>query len=258
MKQIKRLSVAVLALLLGFSAVAMAASNNFNDAQKQQIEKIVHDYLLKNPEVLVEVSQALQQKEQQQMMQRAEQAIPNYAKQLFSSSQSPAIGNKNATATLVEFFDYQCVHCRRMVPVVDNLLKADKNLRVVYKEFPIFGASSEYAAKAALAAQKQGKYQTFHDALMKAKTPLTSDKVMATAKQAGLNVEKLKKDMQSPEIAAELKQNSRLAQALGVVGTPAFVVAPYPYKTGAKPYFVPGGVSQDVLQGYISKASSAK
>ena len=154
------------------------------------------------------------------MAHKAQQAIPAYASQLFNSKQSPMVGNQKAKVTLVEFFDYQCVHCRNMTSIVNDLVKQDKNLRVVYKEFPIFGPSSELAAKAALASKIQGKYLAFHNALMQAKPPLDKAKVMKLAKSVDLNTAKLEQDMQSQAVQDEIKQNYHLAQALGSDGYP--------------------------------------
>jgi len=228
----------------------------FTPQQKTTIEQIVHDYLLQNPEILVEVSQALQQKERKTMMQRAEKMIPKYAKQLFHSPGSPVSGNRLGTVTLVEFFDYQCIHCREMVPTINALIKKNKNLRVVYKEFPIFGSTSEFAAKASLAAVKQKKFDAFHEALFKAPTPLTKDKIIALAASVGLDTKQLQRDIKNLDINQELKQNYRLAQALGIIGTPAIIVVKNPYSPKNKPYFVPGQVSEAVLQHLINEAKA--
>jgi len=251
-KQLQRLLLFILTTLL---AVNIATAADFTPAQQQSIEKIVRDYLVKNPEVLVEVSHALQEKQQAQILKHAESAIPSHANQLFNNAYSPVVGNNNAKVTLVEFFDYQCVHCRQMAPVINNLLQKDKNLRVVYKEFPIFGPSSEMASRAALAAIQQGKYKTFHHALMQAQPPMTKEKVINVAKDVGLDIKKLENDMQSKAVSTELENNHKLAQVLGVMGTPAFIVAGNPYQSKNKPFFVPGQVSENVLQNIINEAA---
>ena len=169
MKITSLLTAGALAAAIG-SPVAMAADQMAPEQQKE-IEKIVHDYLVNNPEVLVEVSQALQQKQQQNIQQQAKTGILENADQLFSGTLAVA-GNPKGNVTLVEFFDYQCIHCKKMAPVISELIKKDSNLRVIYKEFPIFGKGSEVASQVALAAAMQGKYQQMHDALLKLESRL--------------------------------------------------------------------------------------
>ena len=150
--------------------------------------------LVKNPEVLVEALQVLQKKQMDQArktMHKTEETAPKFAEVLFHQAGDPMAGNANGKVTVVEFFDYQCSHCVDMAPVIDSLIKADPNVRVVFKEFPIRGPLSEYAAKAALAASAQGKYFEFHKALMdqiSQKQPLTEDSVLKAAQKVGLNI----------------------------------------------------------------------
>lgn len=234
---------------------AVAAEKAFNDKQVQEIQSIVHQYLVTHPEVLLEASKALQEKQQQSMMKQATGAIEKNSKALFDSN-SPMVGNPKGDVTIVEFFDYQCVHCKKMSPVIDTLLQQNKNLRVIYKEFPIFGKSSDYAARAALAAQKQDKYQAFHNALISKEQRLSKAVVIKTADEVGLNVNKLKADMKSPEIDKAIKENMHLAESLHLMGTPAFIVAQTPkgeFKNGNKTFFVPGAASQENLQNLIEQ-----
>jgi len=125
---------------------------------------------------------------------------------------------------MVEFFDYNCGWCKKGLPEVMNLIEQDKNLRVVLKEFPIFGGDSDYAAKAAIAAKKQGKYWELHTALLGHEGKVTRDVVDETAKALGLDLEKLKADMDSPEVAQVIAGNQALAQSLAINGTPAFII----------------------------------
>ena len=181
--------------------------------------------------------------------------------QIANSKSSPVVGNPKGNTTLVEFFDYQCVHCRAMSPIIEKLTSEDPNLRIVYKEFPIFGADSDFAAKAALAAQKQGKYAAFHNALMAAPKKLSNDEVMAIAKQVKLNIAQLKKDMNSPDVANELKANQTLAKALNLVGTPAFVVTATQTKNGnieKMSYLIPGTTSLQNLQKLVAEVQNAQ
>lgn len=239
---------------LGMTSTAIIADqHNFNADQTKAIEKIVHDYLINNPEVMYEVSQALEDKQRQEMNKAAESAIDSNIQQLFKS-QSPSLGNPEGDVVLVEFFDYQCGHCKTMEPAIKSLIEADKQLKVVLKELPIFGESSNFAAKAALAAQKQDKYAEFHAALMQEKQKFSDSVVMGIAEKVGLNVEQLKQDMQSEEVQAELDDNMRLARELRLVGTPAFVIGGQ--LNGAEPqtFFVPGAVGIETLNEMISKA----
>ncbi|MFI4919507.1 MAG: DsbA family protein [Legionellales bacterium] len=259
MKFINILTAGALATSLISSVVTAAdVAPPVSDVQKKEMEKVIHDYLVSNPEVLLEASQALQQKQQKNMQQQAQSAISENAGSLFQGKLAVA-GNPKGNITVVEFFDYQCIHCKKMVPAIDNLVKKDSSLRIVYKEFPIFGKSSEVASKAALAAGMQGKYQVMHDALLKIDKRLDDKIVMDSAKSLGLDMQKLKKDMDSKEVSEILDANRQLAEKLHLMGTPAFVVAATPdgqYKAGGvEPSFVPGAASEESLQELIKKAA---
>ena len=228
--------------------------------QKKAIEQVVHDYLVNNPEVLLEASQALQQKQQQNMQREAKSAIMQNADQLLTEKLSVA-GNPKGNVTVVEFFDYQCIHCKKMKPVMSDLITKNANLRVVFKEFPIFGKSSETASKVALAAAMQGKYIQLQDALLKVDKHLDDEIVMQTAKDAGLNMTKLKTDMDSKEVADALMANRQLAEKMHLMGTPAFVVLATPngvFKADSEPAFIPGATSGEALQGLIDQAAGKK
>jgi protein-disulfide isomerase len=233
------------------------AASSMTDAQKKETEKVIHDYLVNNPEVLLEASQALQQKQQQNMQQQAQSAIQENADDLFKGKLT-SVGNVKGNVTVVEFFDYQCIHCKKMTPIIDGLVKKDSDLRVVYKEFPIFGKSSETASRAALAAGMQGKYKQMHDALLNIEKHLDDQIVMDTAKSLGLDMKKLKKDMDSKEVTDILESNRQLAEKLHLMGTPAFIVASTPngkFKKGTEPSFIPGAATEESLQELIKKAA---
>jgi len=255
--RLKSLTTSVLASVLASSAV-FAADAGFSDTQKQDIQKLVHDYIVSNPEVLVEASQVLQQKQQASFQKKVQSAISENAAELFNDTMSIG-GNPKGTVTVVEFFDYQCVHCKKMAPVIEQVVAGDKNLRVIYKEFPIFGEESEYASKAALAASMQGKYQALHDGLLKADKKLTNQEVMNIAKAAGINTYKLKTDMTSKAVTDALAKNRELAEKLHLMGTPAFIVAATPdgqLKSDSEPAFVPGAITEQALQDLIKKSST--
>lgn len=254
------LTVGALATSLVSQAMMAAeapAPSTMSDDQKKEIEKVVHDYLLSNPEVLLEASQALQQKQQQNMQQQAQSAIQENADELFQGKLT-TVGNAKGNVTVVEFFDYQCIHCKKMSSVMDSLVKKDSGLRVIYKEFPIFGKSSETASKAALAAGMQNKYKQMHDALLSTEKRLDDKVIMDVAKSVGLDLNKLKTDMESKEVTAILDANRQLAEKLHLMGTPAFIVASTPdskFKQGSEPSFIPGAATEESLQELIKKAA---
>lgn len=241
-------------LLMSSTAVAAKKSRQFSKSQTRQIEKIVRDYLVNNPEVLVEAARALQQKERAIQMKQVKKVIKRNADKLFNSLNSQVLGNPNGNVTLVEFYDHQCGYCKQVSSMINDLIKTDKNLRVVLKEFPIFGATSEYAAKAVLAARKQGKYKVLHEALLKTRQPLTQESVLKIAKKAGVDTKRLVKDIRDPLIARQLKENITLANDLGLSGTPAFIVASYPPSKDMKYFFVPGVPSEAMIKGLIKSA----
>ncbi len=219
---------------------------SFTPAQVDQLHTIIRDYLVQNPQVLVEASQALQAQQEKQIQSTAISAIEQNKNALFNDAASPTVGNKNAPVILVEFFDYQCGHCRAMAPTLEKLISEDKNLHVIFKELPIFGGVSDLAAKVALAAAMQPeKYYAFHNALLTSTGPLSKESIMAIAKKSGLNLEKLKKDMDLPAIQKQLHDNVQLAQALRVMGTPTFVVA---NQAQTKFSYIPGATSLADLQ----------
>lgn len=246
-------------LLLSPLAQAAKKAKGFDDQQKQQIQAIVKDYLIANPEILLEVSKELQRKQQAKMMEQATDAISENGQALFNAD-SPVVGNAKGDVTIVEFFDYQCVHCKKMAPVLKGLLDKKSNLRVVYKDFPIFGKSSQFAAEAALAAKMQGKYHALHEALLNKSQRLSPSVVLKAADEVGINTAKLKKDMKSEEVQKELLANRQLAEKLRLMGTPAFVIASTPegkYSAGNVSFFVPGAASESSLIDMVDKAAAS-
>lgn len=249
---------ALIAAMTPAATMAAQAATQMTSAQTKEIEKIVHDYLVNNPEVLIEASQALQQKQQQNMQQQAQSAIQENAGQLFTDSMT-VTGNPKGNVTLVEFFDYQCIHCKKMSPVIAELVKNDANLRVVFKEFPIFGKSSELASRAALAAAMQGKYMQMHEALIGQEKRLNDEIINQAAQSIGLDMDKFKTDMNSKAVTDALDANRQLAEKLHLMGTPAFIIASTPagqFKQGSKPAFIPGAASQETIVELIKKANS--
>jgi protein-disulfide isomerase len=184
----------------------------------------VRNYLLENPQVIVEAMQVLQARQQAAEASEIEAVLAARADEVFRDPMSPVTGNPDGDVSLVEFFDYNCPYCRRVAPVVAEAEAADPQLRIVYKEFPILGPGSVFAARAALAAHRQGLYFAFHEALMQAGGRAEENSVLTVAKEVGLDVERLKSDMKDPEIQAAIDRNLALAEALRITGTPGFVV----------------------------------
>ena len=196
---------------------------SFSKAQREEIGKIVREYLLQNPEVLVEVSAELDKRRKAEEANKQAQVLLSEKKSIFRSPHDYVLGNPDGDITVVEYFDYNCGWCKRALTEVTKLTEQDKNVRVVMKEFPIFGEHSTFAAKAALASIKQNKYWEFHTALMRAKQ-VTTDNTMQIAKSVGIDVAALEKEMQNPVYDKAIAENSRIAQALGMQGTPGFIV----------------------------------
>src|SRR5579871_1147214 len=241
---------------LFLSQAAFATANTtstaapVSDAERARIENIVHDYLVKKPEVLIEAMQTLQKREIEQtqnMIKETEKNAGRYAKDLFQANGDPINGNANGSITVVEFFDYQRPHCVAMSPIIDNIIKNNSNVRIVYKELPIRGPLSELAARAALAANMQGKYLALHHAIMTSHQPLSETVIFDYAKKAGINVDKLKKDMQSDAVNKQLAANMKLREELNLPGTPAFFIGKTTASVTDKIQYVPGRLNENEL-----------
>ena len=247
----KSITAAVAAVLVAFAvAMAPAAASATDEtalspAQKQEIETLVRDYLMAHPEVIGEAIEALREKQRVAQETRAKAALTANRAALFDDADSPVVGNTAGDVTVVEFFDYQCGYCKRVFPSLMKSLKDDGGVRLVLKEFPILGPQSRYAATAALAARKQGKYSPFHMALMSVRGALTEETVDAVARSVGLDIPTLKNDMSDPAIRKAIEKNFALASALDIRGTPAFVIGDQ---------LVPGAIDLETLRNLISEA----
>lgn len=215
---------------------------------REAIEQVIRDYLLSHPEVIVESLRRAEQRQREAARAQSRAAVQAHRQELLQDPDSPVGGNPAGDVTVVEFFDYRCPHCRRMVPVIKALLAADPGVRLVYKELPILGEESVLAARAALAARGQGKYAEAHDRLMAEAGPLTRAAVLATLAGIGLDGERLRADMDAPEIGTLIGRELALAQALGIDGTPALVV-------GGE--LVVGAVDLGTLRDLVSRARRA-
>jgi protein-disulfide isomerase len=234
-----------LSALLALMPSGRAEAAEFSPEQRQAIEGIVRDYLQKNPEALLDALQAAKDKMEGEAHDKASAALAARRHEVFDDPDAPIAGNPKGNATLVEFFDYRCPYCKQVEPSLDALIAEDRNLRLVYKEFPVLGPESVIAAKAALASRKQDKYDAMHRALMTQKGQIDEAAVMRVASSVGLDIERLKRDMAAPDIDRMIKANTSLASALDIRGTPGFVVGDE---------IVPGAISLQNLKQLIATA----
>jgi protein-disulfide isomerase len=186
----------------------------------------LRNYILNHPEVLIESLQRAKTKQQERSVELKKSKIIGFRKDLLEDPNAPILGNPAGDVTLVEFFDYQCPYCHQVEPWLQTLIKEDPGVRIVQKEFPILGPGSVYAAHAAVAAQKQGKHTQFHNALMAKKVregDLNETIVLQVAEAVGLDIGRLKVDMDSHEVKDEIRRTAEIAKALELSGTPAFI-----------------------------------
>jgi protein-disulfide isomerase len=189
-----------------------------------QDQQIVRNYLTKNPEILVEMTSELDKRQAAEQEAKQQKVISDNADAIFRSPLAYVAGNPDGNVSVVEFFDYNCGYCRRALPDVVKLVDNDNKVRLVLKELPIFGDDSEAAAKAALAAHKQGKYFEMHQKLFTEPGKADKEKALRIAKELGLDVDQLEKDMADPDIQKSLDQAKDLAQKLGLQGTPLYLI----------------------------------
>ncbi|MDQ2949029.1 MAG: DsbA family protein [Acidobacteriota bacterium] len=220
----KLFTVALLGL---FSLSAGNAEEVGKALSKAEIEQIVHDYLLQHPDIVIESTQSFQRRAEAARQRQAEEALKARQEDLLHDSASPVLEaavRAGKGVAIVEFFDYRCGYCKRISPTVTKMLADNPEARLIFKELPILGPESIMAAKAALAANKQGAYAKFHDLFMDSAEPVTPATVEQAAAKLGLDVPRLKADMESPEIQKSLDRNCDLASALGLNATPTFVI----------------------------------
>lgn len=227
-----------LAMLAALGALPAAAQQT-PPLTREQIEQIVREYLINNPEVIVEAIEALEARQKQAAQAGQRDAVAAHQEQLYRDPDAPVLGNPTGDVTVVEFFDYRCPYCKQVAPSLSQLLKEDGKLRLVLKEFPILGPDSVLAARAALAAQAQGKYAAMHAALLRHRSTFDDAAIARIATDAGLDVARMKSDMAKPEITAMIDRNKGLARALSVTGTPAFIIGDR---------VVPGAVDLETLK----------
>ena len=196
----------------------------FSSEQKQELGKIIKEYLIANPEIFLEAQSALEAKMEKEQAEKLKVAIAENSREIYRDPKADTAGNANGDITVVEFFDYNCGYCKRSLHDVIKLVGDDPNVRVVFKELPILSKGSEEASRVAIAAGRQGKYWDMHKSMLEAKGQMNEANALAIATKLGLDMEKLKKDMASPEVADEIKKSEALAKKMGVNGTPHFLV----------------------------------
>lgn len=240
---------AALLLALALAGHAAAQTPALSPAQADEVRRLVRDTLLKNPEILLEALDALEEKKRADDAARQTDAVARHRDALERDPADPVAGAPAGDVTLVEFSDYRCPYCKQMAEPLAALLRADPGLRLVHKELPILGPDSVVAAKAALAAQRQGGYAAMHAALMAQRGALDEAAVVATARGLGLDVDRLARDMADPAIAARIEVNLALARELAISGTPAFVLAGR---------LIPGALDAASMKQLIAAARAAK
>jgi protein-disulfide isomerase len=243
---------ALFALALA-GAPALATAQAFTDEQRGQIETIVRSYLLSHPEVLEEVSTELNKRQALAEAEKHKAAIAENAETIFNSPRGVVVGNKDGDVSFVEFFDYNCGYCKRAMTDMMELMKADPKLKVVLKEFPVLGPSSVEAAQVAVAVRMQDptgkKYLDFHQKLLNGRGQVDKAKAVAAAKDAGLDIARLEKDMATPEVRATIEENFKLAESMGMNGTPSYVIGKQ---------VVVGAVGMEALREKINNARCGK
>lgn len=222
-------SFAPLALALAVCAAPVASgAQSFSSGQRSEIEKIIKDYLLANPEILEEVSAELTKRQAVAEAEKHRAAVEKNAETIFNSPRGVLVGNKNGDVNFVEFFDYNCGYCKKAMSDMLDLMKSDPKLRVTLKEFPVLGPGSVEAAQVAVAVRMQDptgkKYLDFHQKLLGGRGQADKARAMAAAKEAGVDMARLEKDMTGPEVAATLNENFKLAEDMGLNGTPSYVI----------------------------------
>lgn len=244
-------------LLAGVAALALTVSGFAGAAQAQQskpmskedVQNIIHDYIMDNPQVIMESFERFQRKQVEERMNKAKENISKYQKELTENPKSPEIGNPKGDVTVVYFFDYNCGYCKRAFPTVAKLVEEDKKVRVVLKELPILGPTSELAAKYALAVNMidKSKYFAYHSELMKFTGEKSEASLTEMAKKVGIKEDKLKETVAKPEISEYLNSVRELSQSIGIGGTPAFVVGNE---------LIPGAIELDGLKAKVQAARS--
>jgi protein-disulfide isomerase len=221
------LRLAAAAALLALGGLAVQAQG-FSDAQRGDIERIIREYLIKNPEVLQEAISELEKRQASADAEKHKVAVKDNAETLFNSARHVVVGNPQGDVTFVEFFDYNCGYCKRALEDMTALMKSDPKLKVVLKEFPVLGPASVEAARVAVAVRMQDKtgkkYLEFHQKLLTGRGQVDRARAIAVAKEVGLDTARIERDMASEEARVSIEESFKLAEKLGLNGTPSYVI----------------------------------
>jgi protein-disulfide isomerase len=252
MRMLRYLASAAFAVAL-CGAPLQASAQSFTDSQRGDIETIVKNYLVSHPEVLEEAMAELNKRQAAAETEKHEASISANAETIFNSPRGVVLGNKDGDVSFVEFFDYNCGYCKRAMADMLELMKTDSKLKVILKEFPVLSEGSVEAAKVAVAVHMQDpggkKYLDFHQKLLGGRGPADKARAMAAAKDAGLDTARIEKDLASPEVKATIEENFKLAEAMGMNGTPSYVIGNH---------VVVGAVGLDGLKEKIALARCGK
>ncbi len=226
-----RTCVVALALLVCAAGAPAAQDTGFTERELEVIDERIRSFIMANPEIVLQSLRELQGRmelerrhEEAEMAERRRGLVRDLVAEIEQDPDDPVLGNPGGDVTLVEFFDYQCGYCKRMTGALFETARADGRVRLIMKEFPILGPASEVAARAALASQRQGRYEDMHIALMNLRGRLTEDAILQTARELGLDVDQLEADMADPAVARIFGKVHALANRLGIGGTPALIV----------------------------------
>jgi len=248
-----RLAAAAVAASLMLAPAVPARADEFSSPQKSEIERIIRDYIVNHPEVLQEAIAELDKRQAAADTEKAKAAVADNAEALFNSSRQVVLGNPKGDVTLVEFFDYNCAFCKRTLPDMMQMLKDDGKLKIVLKEFPVLGPGSVEAAKVAVAVRMQDKsgkkYLDFHQKLLGGRGQADKARALAVAKEVGMDMARIDKDLASDEVKVSLEESLKLAETLGLNGTPSFII-------GSD--VVIGAVGLDALRQKVSFARCGK
>ena len=247
------IAAALCAALLAFAVPQSSRADEISASQRGAIEKIVHDYLVTHPEVLQEAMSELEKRQAAAAAEKHKSAVKEHAQALFNSPDQVTLGNPKGNVTFVEFFDYNCGYCKRAMGDMLTLLDSDPKLKIVLKEFPVLGPGSVEAARVAVAVRMQDKsgkkYLAFHQKLLGGRGHADGARALAVAKEVGMDMSRLEKDIKSPEVQKTLQKDFSLAEALGLNGTPSYVIGNE---------VIVGAVGLDALKEKINTARCGK
>jgi protein-disulfide isomerase len=213
---------------MALCAAPAASAQGFSDSQRSEIEAVIRNYLVAHPEVLEDAMAELNKRQAAAEAEKHQASIAQNSEAIFNSPRGVVLGNKDGDVAFVEFFDYNCGYCKRAMADMLDLLKTDPKLKVVLKEFPVLSQGSVEAAQVAIAVRMQDpsgkKYLDFHQKLLGGRGPADKARALAAAKEAGLDVGRIEKDVASTEVRATIEENFKLAEAMGMNGTPSYVI----------------------------------